>query len=96
MPLDEQSWRLTQFVIGNQEYEFNRSLCGNSIGPLAFSAIMSENFWPLILSKKVITYLDDIFMQSQAKCQMFQLLDKYQQIPLKENIQAVPDKSHLF
>ena len=44
MPLDEQSGRLTQFVIGNQEYEYNRSLCGNSIGPLAFSAIMSENF----------------------------------------------------
>ena len=38
MPLDEQSRRLTQFVIGNQQYEFNRFFYGISIGPAAFSA----------------------------------------------------------
>ena len=36
MPLDEQSQRLTQFVIGNQQYEFNRLFYGISIGPAAF------------------------------------------------------------
>ena len=36
MPLDEQSRRLTQFVIGNQQYEFNRLFYGISIGPAAF------------------------------------------------------------
>ena len=36
MPLDEQSRRLTQVVIGNQQYEFNRLIYGLSIGAAAF------------------------------------------------------------
>ena len=56
MRLDEQSRRLTQFVIGNQQYEFNRLFYGISIGPAAFSAFMSKIFRPLILKKNVITY----------------------------------------
>ena len=52
MPLDEQSRRLTQFVIGNQQYEFNRLFYGISIGPAAFSAFLSKIFRPLILNKK--------------------------------------------
>ena len=63
MPLDEQSRRLTQFVIGNQQYEFNRLFDGISIGPAAFSAFMSKIFRPFILSKNAITCLDDVFMQ---------------------------------
>ena len=59
-PLDEQSRRLTQFITGNQQYEFNRLFHGISIGPAAFSAFMSKIFRPLILSKKAITWLDDI------------------------------------
>ena len=51
MPLDEQSQRLTQFVIGNQQYEFNRFFYDISIGPAAFSAFMSKIFRPLILKK---------------------------------------------
>ena len=42
MPLDEQSRRLTQFVIGNQQYKF----------PTAISAFLSKTFRPLILKKK--------------------------------------------
>ena len=42
MPLDEQSRRLTQFVIGNQQYEFNRLFYGISIEPELFSAFMSK------------------------------------------------------
>ena len=55
MPLDEQSRRLTQFVFGNQQYEFNRLFYGISIGPAAFSAIMSKNFRPLMLNKNAKT-----------------------------------------
>ena len=55
MPLDEQSRRLRQFVIGNQQYELNRLFYGISIGPAAFSAFMSKTFRPLILSKNAIT-----------------------------------------
>ena len=52
IPLDKQSRQLTQFVIGNQQYEFNRLFYGISIGPAAFSAFMIEIFRPLILKKK--------------------------------------------
>ena len=51
MPLDEQSRRLTQFVIGNQQYEFNRLFYGIFIGPAAFSALMSEIIGPILLKK---------------------------------------------
>ena len=95
-PLDEQSRRLTQFVIGNQQYEFNRLFYGISIGPAAFSAFMSKIFRPLILKKNAITYLDDVFMQSQTKDEMFNVLEKYHQILQNENLKAAPDKSHFF
>ena len=90
MPLDEQSRRLTQFVIGNQQYEFNRLFYGISIGPAAFSAFMSKIFRPLILKKNAITYLDDVFMQSQTKDEMFNVLEKYHQILQNENLKAAP------
>ena len=77
MPLDEKSRRLTQFVIGNEQYEFNRSFYGISIGPAAFSAFMSNFFRPLVLKKNAITYLDDVFMQSQTKDEMFTVLEQY-------------------
>ena len=54
-PLDEQSRRLTQFVIGNQQYEFDRLFYGFSIGLAALSAFMSKILRPPILSKKIIT-----------------------------------------
>ena len=96
MPLDEQSRRLTQFVIGNQQYEFNRLFYGISIGPAAFSAFMSKTFRPLILKKNAITYLDDVFMQSQTKEEMFNVLENYHKILQNENLKAAPDKSHFF
>ena len=71
MPLDEQSRHLTQFVIGNQQYEFNKIFYGFSRRPAAFSAFKRKIFRPLIRSKNVITFLDDVFMQSQTKNQMF-------------------------
>ena len=96
MPLDEQSRRLTQFVIGNQQYEFNRLFYGISIGPAAFSAFMSKIFRPPILKKNAITYLDDAFMQSQTKEEMFTVLGHYHEILQNENLKAAPDKSHFF
>ena len=96
MPLDEQSRRLTQFVIGSQQNEFNRLFYGISIGPAAFSAFMSKIFRPLTLKKNAITYLEDVFMQSQTKDEMVTILEQYQKILQKENLKAAPDKSHFF
>ena len=44
MPLDELLRRLTQFVIGKQQYEFKRLFYGISIGTAAFAAFMSKIF----------------------------------------------------
>ena len=96
MPLDEQSRRLTQFVIGNQQCEFNRLFYGISIGPAAFSAFMSKIFRPLILKRNAITYLDDVFMQSQTKDEMLTVLEKYHKILQNENLKGAPNKSHFF
>ena len=96
MRLDEQSRRLTQFVIGNQQYEFNSILYGISIGPAAFSAILSKFFRPFILNKNAITYLDTVFMHSQTKDEVFFVLEKNHQILLHENMKAAPDKSQFF
>ena len=96
MPLDEQSRPLTQFLIGNQQYEFNRLFYGIATEPAAFSAFMSKIFRPLILKKNAITYLDDVFMQSQNKDKMFTVLEQNHKILQNENLKAAPDKSHLF
>ena len=96
MPLDEQSRRLTQFFIENQQCEFNSLFYGISIGPAAFSAFMSKIFRPLILKKNTITYLDDVFMQSHTKDEMFAVREQYHQILKNENMKAAPDKSQFF
>ena len=57
---------------------------------------MSKIFRPLILKKNAITYLDDVFMQSQTKDEMFTVLEKYHKKLQKKNLNAAPDKSHFF
>ena len=56
MALVEQSRRLTQFAIGNQQYKFNRLFYRISIAPAAFSAFMGKIFRPLILKKNATTF----------------------------------------
>ena len=96
MLLNEHSGRLTQFVRGNQQYEFKRILYGISIGPASFSAVMSKTLSSLILSKNIIIYLDDDFIQSLTKQEMFKVLDEYHEMLIKETMKAASDKSHFF
>ena len=57
---------------------------------------MSKIFRSLILNKNAITYLDNVFMQSQTKDKTFNVLENFHQILLHENMKAAPDKSHFF
>ena len=57
---------------------------------------MSKIFRPLILKKNAITYLDDVFLQSQTKDEMFTVLEQYHKILQNENLIAAPDKSDFF
>ena len=93
MPLDKPSQRLTNFVIAGQQYCFKRLFYGISIGPAAFSAFMSSIFNPLIRKNKIITYLDDVFIQDTTTDTTLQTLTQYHTILKKENLKAAPDKS---
>ena len=57
---------------------------------------MSKISRPLIHNKNAINYLDDVFMQSQTKDEMFIVLEKYYQVLQNENMKAAPDKSFFF
>ena len=49
-----------------------------------------------MLKKNAITYLDDVFMQSQTKDKMFTVLEQYHKILQNQNLKAAPEKSHFF
>ena len=57
---------------------------------------MGKIFRPLILSKNAIKFVDDNFMQSQTKDEMFKVLENYHQNLQNENMKTAPDKSLFF
>ena len=57
---------------------------------------MSKVYRPIIINKVVITYLDDIFKQSQAKQEKLKVKDECHQFLLKEKFKAASDKSHFW
>ena len=76
IPLDKPSQRLTNFVIAFViAYHFKRLFYGISIGQVAFSLFMSSIFIPLIRQNKIITYLDDVTIDTMSKA-----FDKYHKI----------------
>ena len=91
MPLEKPSQRLTNFEIAGQQYCYKRLFYGISIGPAAFSSFMSSNFKPLIRKNKIITYLDDVFIQDTTTDTMLQTLTQYQIILENENLKANPE-----
>ena len=93
MPLDKPSQRLTNFVIAGQQFCFNRLFYGISIGPAALSSFISSIFKPLIRKNKIITYLDDLFIQDTTTDTMLQTLTQYHTILENEILKAAPDKS---
>ena len=97
MSLDKPSQRLTNFVIAGQQYCFKRLFYGISFGPAAFSYFMSSIFKPLIRKKnKIITYLDEVFIQDTTTDTMLQTLTQYHTVLENENLKAAPDKFFFF
>ena len=96
IPLDEESMRYTHFTIGNEQYCFKRLFYGISIGPAAFASILTHFLYTLIRKGTVITYVDDIFIQTNSYDQMFETLIEYHKILLKENLKAAPDKTYFM
>ena len=96
MPLDKSSQRLTNFVIAGQQNCFKRLFYCISIGPAAFSSFMSIIVKDLIRKNKIITYLDDIFIQDTTTDTMLQTLHQYHTILENGNLKAAAEKSPLF
>ena len=96
IPLDEESMRYTHFTIGNEQYCFKRLFYGISIGPAAFASILTHFLYPLIRKGTVITYVDDIFIQTNSYELMYETLVEYHKVLLKENLKAAPDKTYFM
>ena len=64
--------------------------------PAAFSFFMSSIFKPLIRKNKIITYLDDVFIQDNTTDKTLQTFYQYNKILKNENTKATPDKSFFF
>ena len=94
--LDEQSMRYIHFTIGNEQYCFKRLFYGISIGSAAFASILTHFLYPLIRKGTVITYVNDIFIQTNSYPQIYEALIDYHKIILKENLKAAPDKTYFM
>ena len=88
--------RYTHFTIGNEQHCFKRLFYGISIGPAAFASILTRFLYPLIRKGTVITYVDDIFIQTTTYDQMYETLEEYHKILQKENLKAAPDKTYFM
>ena len=95
-PLDEESMRYTNFTIGNEQFCFKRLFYGISIGPAAFASILTHFLYPLIRKGTVITYVDDIFIQTNSYEQMYETLIEYHKVLLKKKLKAAPDKTYFM
>ena len=96
IPLYEESMRYTHSTIGNEQYCFKRLFYAISIGPAAFASIPTHFLYPLIPKGTVITYVDDIFIQTNSYEQMYETLIDYHKVLLKENLKAAPDKTYFM
>ena len=88
--------RYTHFTIGNEQYCYKRLFYGISIGPAPFASILTHFLYPLIRKGTVITYVDDIFIQTNSYEQMFETLIEYHKILPNENLKAAPDKTYFM
>ena len=88
--------RYTHFTIGNEQYCFKRLFYGISIGPAAFASILTHFLYPLIRKGTVITYVDDIFIQTNPYEQMFETLIEYHKILLKAKPQSSTRQNILY
>ena len=94
IPLDNESMRYTHFNIGNAKFCFKRVLYCISMRPAAFASILTRFLYPLIRKGTVITYIDDIFIQTTTYEQMYETLEENHKILQKENQKAPPDKTY--
>ena len=58
--------------------------------------MLTHFLYPLIRKGTVITYVDDIFIQTTTYEQMYETMEEYHKILPKENFKAAPDKTYFM
>ena len=66
------------------------------MGPAIFASTLTHFLYPLIRKGTVITYVDDIFIQTNLYEQIYETLIEYHKILLKENLKAAPEKTYFM
>ena len=92
-PLDEDSIKLTSFSSGDKLFAFIRGFHGLKGLPNFFTKQMSTFFKTLIEQGFALVYNDDIFLLSDSKEHMFQLIEQLHIISTKNNLKLAPEKS---
>ena len=93
IPLDKQSMRYT---ISNEQYCFKPLFYGISIGPAAFASILTHFLCPLVQKGTLLTYVEDIFIQTNTYNETYNTLEEYHKILLKENLKTATDKTYFI
>ena len=84
--LDEETIKLTSFSSGDKLFAFIRGFYGLIGLPNFFTKQMSSFYKTLIEQGFVLVYFDDIVIRSISKEHMFQLIDQFQIISTKHNL----------
>ena len=93
MPLTEETQKLTSFIVGGRQYNYQVGFYGLKPLPKFFSKLMRYAFGPLIKKKQAITYIDDTLLQAQDKQEMFTVIREYHALLRKANLKVAPDKT---
>ena len=96
VPLSFETQKLTSAIIGGRRYTFTRGFYGLCGLQNFISRLVMIRFDPLIRKKQAITYIDDTFMQSQTRSEMFTIISEYYTLLRKAGLKAAPDKTFFF
>ena len=92
-PLNEDTFKLTSFSSGDKIFAFIRGFYGLKGLPNFFTKQMSTFFKTLIEQGFALVYIDDIFLLSDSKEHMLQLIEQLHIISTKNNLKLAPEKS---
>ena len=92
-PLDEDTIKLTSFSSGDKLFAFIRGFYGLKGLPNFFRKQMSTFFKTIIEQGFALVYIDDIFLLSDSKEHMFQLIEQLHVISKKNKPKLAPEIS---
>jgi hypothetical protein len=96
VPLTEESQKYCTFSTGNTQWKYKRAFYGLKCLPYFFTRMMMLIFAPMIKTKKMITYIDDVLIQAKTKQEMFDNIDEFHKLLEHSGLKADPLKTNFF